>query len=158
MLNRQPQPPRAGRTEHQPVCPQRKVLLRQRLAEQGVIGPKIINRDAALGYARRPAGLKYVNWIVRQCLWYPTPHRAAAQPVVLKRRELSQVFEGADIRQWIELQLALEFEPERAASRFVKVPRDYLNNVRVQGFACTADGIGWGVGHGGSGLPIKNGR
>ena len=116
----------------------RKILLRQRVAEQRVIDAKILDRDAALGHAGRAAGLEHVDRLVGQPLRHPPPHRPAAEPFVLERREFPQIVERADLFERIELQLSLEIEPERAAGRLVKVPGHGLDHVRIQSVASTA--------------------
>ncbi len=102
--------------------PWRKVFVGQRLAEQRVVGAKIVDRDAALGNARRAAGFEHVDRLVGERLGHPAPHRPAAQPFVFERLELFQVVERADFLERIEFQRLGIFEPERAAGRRMKVP------------------------------------
>ena len=144
MLDCQPQPPRPRRAQHQPVRAVRKILLRQRVAEERVVGPKILDRHAALRHARGAARLEHVDRLVGERLRHPPPHRPAAEPLVLERRELLQIVVRAYLGERIELQLLLEIEPERAAGRVVKMPGDRLDHVGIERFACSADGIGGG--------------
>ena len=83
VLDRQPQPPRAGRAEHQPVRAQRKILLRQRVAEQRVVDAKVFDRDAALRDAGRAARFEHVDRLVGQAPSAPTAapaRRGAIRP------------------------------------------------------------------------------
>ena len=121
-----------GGSQHQPVRPLGKILVRQRVAEQRVIGAEVVDRDAALGDARRTAGFEYVNRLVGKRLRHPAPHRAAAQPFVLEGFELRQVGECLDLFQRIELQALGIFQPERAARRFVEMPLHDFMRVGIE--------------------------
>ena len=87
VLDRQPQPARARGPEHQPVRAFREVLVRQRRAEQLVVGAEVVERDARLRNAGRAAGLEHVDRLAGEPLRDPALHRTAAQPLVLERAE-----------------------------------------------------------------------
>ena len=100
------------------------------------------------GHAGRAAGFEDVDRLVGQSLGHPAPHRPAAEPFVLERRKLSAGRRThLHFRERIELQLLLEIEPERAAGRFVKMPGDRFDDVRIEGLAGAADGIVGGGRH-----------
>ena len=77
----------------------------------------VFDDDAALGNARRAAGLEDVDWLVFVGLGDPTPHGAAAEPFVLKQGEFVQIGEAADVLTWVEGEAFGLFEPE-GTSRF----------------------------------------
>ena len=58
VLHREAQAARTARPEHQPVGPLREALVGQRVGEQLVVGPEVVDGDAALRYAGRPARLR----------------------------------------------------------------------------------------------------
>ena len=132
VLHGQPQPPRTRRAQHQPVRPGWKILIRQRAAEQLVVGAKVVDGDAALGHARGAAGLEHVNRLVGAGLGHPAADRPATQPLVLERLELAKVVKRADILERVEFQPRGVIEPERAARRGMEVPLHDLVRMRVQ--------------------------
>ena len=158
VLDRQPQPPRAGRPQHQPVRPLGEELFRQRLAEHLVVDAEIVGDDAALGDAGRAARLEDVDRLVLQPLGHPAAHRAAAQPFVLEQAELFEIVEALHVLARVELKRLGPLQPERRAGVGVEVPFDDLADVGVEPFAGLAHLIGGrGVGrfrdscgHGGS--------
>ena len=148
MLDGQSQSPRAGGPKHQPVGPFGKILLRQRIAEQRIVGAKIVDRDAALGNAGRAAGFEHVNRLVGQRLGHPAPHRPAAEPFVLKLRKLFQIVERPHFLQRIEFQLLGLFQPERAARRWMKMPLHRFIDMGIELIAGGLGKLGDIVGHG----------
>ena len=108
VLDRQAQPPRSGRTEHQPVGAFREVLVGQRRAEQLVVGAEIVAGDARLRRAGRAAGLEDEHRLAGQASRDPALHRSAAQPLVLERPQTFQVAEPLDLGP---------ADPTRASSR-----------------------------------------
>ena len=91
MFDGEPQPARAARADHQPVSALRKLVVRQRLAEQLVVDAEVVDVDARLRHAGAAAGLERVDRLVLVGARHPAPHRAAAQPLVLERAELVEV-------------------------------------------------------------------
>src|SRR5207244_2373753 len=83
-------PARPRRAEHQPVAPPGEELLRQCVAEHLVVGPVVLDDDAALGDAGGAAGLEDVDRLVLQPPGDPAAHRTAAQPLVLEVAEQLQ--------------------------------------------------------------------
>ena len=90
MLHRETQPARAAGPQHQPVGPLGEALIGQRLGEKLVVGPEVVDGDAALRYAGGAAGLEHVDRTVLVRPRHPAPDRAAPQPLVLEVSELSQ--------------------------------------------------------------------
>jgi hypothetical protein len=87
VFDRQPQTPRSGGTQLQPVRAFRKELLGQRIAEFGVVNPEIVHVDAHLRHTRRAARLKDEDRVVGVGLRHPAPHRTAPEPLILKEPE-----------------------------------------------------------------------
>src|SRR5262249_57178281 len=115
VLDRQPQPARPRRPEHQPVGAQRKILFGESLAEHFVVNAKVFDLQAALRNAGRPAGFEGEERLALQPLRQPAPNRPPAQPFVLERRELPEIFEAGDLRSRIPSEFGREIQPERAA-------------------------------------------
>ena len=138
VLDGQPQAPRAGRAEHQPVGSLREVLIGQRVAEQLVVDPEIVARDARLGHAGGAAGLEHVDRLAGAALGDPALHRSAAQPVVLEKTEAPEVVEARDLAPRIPSELLRELQPERATGGRVEMPRDDLADVDVERLALGA--------------------
>ena len=132
VLYGQAQPARARGAEHQPVGARREVLVRQVGAEQFVVGAEVVQGHPALRDARGAAGLEHVDRIVGHRLRHPAPHRAAAQPLVLERRELAQVGETGDVAARVEVELRGEVQPEGRAGLRVKVPLHHVADVGVE--------------------------
>src|SRR5580700_9621383 len=57
------------------------------------------------------------------------PHRTAAEPFVLKRREPPQVGEALDLLAGIPAQLGGKLQPERAAGFRIEMPLDNIPDV-----------------------------
>src|SRR4029079_9133658 len=129
MLDGDPQPAGTAWSEHQPVAVLRKPVLRQRLAEQFVVDPKIVDIDSGFRQDRRPAGLEYEDWLVGVRLRNPAANRTAAKPLVLKQAELVEIAEPAHLFQWVERELLRALEPEKTSGRRVEVPLDDLAHV-----------------------------
>ena len=87
VLDRQAEPARPRRPEHQPVAAAREMPVGQGVAEHLVVDAEVVADDPALGDARGAAGLEHVPRSIRQRFRDPAPHRAAAQPVVLEVAE-----------------------------------------------------------------------
>jgi hypothetical protein len=102
VLNREPEPPRPGRPEHQPVGSRRKKLLGQCVAEHLVVGAEVAGVVSRFRDAGRAAGLEDVGRLVGQTFRHPATDRAAAQPLVFKRRKLFQVVEAFHLGERIE--------------------------------------------------------
>src|SRR5262249_14277808 len=132
MLDGEPQSPRAGRAEHQPVGPLWKVLLRQRVAEHLVVDPVVFDDDAALGDPGGAAGLEDIDRLVLQRFRHPTPHWSAAQPVVLEEAELLQIVEALHLFARIEAEALSLLQPKRRASFGIEMPRHDLADVGVK--------------------------
>ena len=135
VLDRQPQPPRAGRAEHQPVAAPREVLVRQRLAEHLVVDAEVVAVDAASSgcrWCRRSRRRK--TGLPARPFGNPAPHRPAAQPLVLEEAERLQVVEALDLAARIPVELAGELQPERAARRRIEMPRDDLTDPGIHFF------------------------
>src|SRR5262249_975986 len=109
MLYGEPQSPRPRRTEHQPIGPQRKVFLGQRVAKQRVIDAKILAGDPALRNARGAASFEYVDRLPRKAFGNPAADRTPAKPLIFERGKLFEVVERANLAQRIEFQLLLKF-------------------------------------------------
>src|SRR6187431_3360467 len=77
MLDRQPKAPRARGAKHQPIRSHWKILLGKRLAEERIIGAKVVDRNAALRHAGRSAGFKHICRLACQSLGDPAINRAA---------------------------------------------------------------------------------
>src|SRR5262249_54008679 len=80
----QAQPPRARRSQHEPIRTLGKVLLRQGRAEHFIVDAKIIYDDAALRNAGGPTRLEDVDRFALKRFRHPPTHRPAAQPFVLE--------------------------------------------------------------------------
>src|SRR5262249_48486547 len=133
--DRQPQPARTRRPEHQPVRSPREVLVGQRLAEQLVVGPEVFHRDARLWNAGRPARLEDEHWFAGEAFRNPALHRAAAQPFVLEQPEPLQLVERLHFAARVESGLLRELQPERRAGRRIEMPVDDLANPGVERLA-----------------------
>jgi len=85
-----------------------------------------------LGTPVVPPGLEHEHGRAPPVPWAPSAGRAAAEPLVLKWREPSQVGEALDLLAGSQLSLAGEIQPERAASLGIEMPLDNIADVRVQ--------------------------
>ena len=132
VLDRQTQTPRAGRPQHQPVRPAREELVRQRVAEDLVIGAEVVDRHARLRRAGRPARLEDEHRLAGESLGDPPLHRAAAQRFVFERAEALQVRKRLDFLARIPPGLRREVEPERTTGRGIEMPVDDLAHPRVE--------------------------
>src|SRR5688572_16894212 len=97
VLDRQAQPPGPRRSEHQPVRPLRKVLVRQRRAEQLVVGAEVGTGDARLRGARGAPCFEDVDRLIAEPARNPPPHGPAAEPLVLERPQAAKIRERADL-------------------------------------------------------------
>jgi hypothetical protein len=131
VLDRQPQPARPRRSEHQPVGAARKILFGERLAEYLIVGAKVFDLKTALGHAGRPAGFEGEERLALQPLWEPAPHRPTAQPFVLKRRKLPEIFEAGDFAPRIPAELVREVQPEWASRFGIEMPLHDLSHMGV---------------------------
>src|SRR5262249_53596170 len=113
VLDRQAETTRAGRPEHQPVRSPRKELVGQRLAEDLVVGAKVIQVDACFRDARGSTRLEHVDRLSREPLRNPALHGPAAQRLVLELPEAREIREGRDLATWIPAGLLRELEPMR---------------------------------------------
>jgi hypothetical protein len=134
MFDGQSQTPRAGGPEHHPVGSFGEILVGQRVAEEFVVDPVVLDDDATLGNARGAAGLEDVGRLVGEPLRDPAADGAAAQPLILEQRELREIGERADLFARIEAQRFGSLQPERAAGLGVEVPLDRLAGVLVESF------------------------
>ena len=139
VLDRQPQPPRAGRAEHQPVRALREELVRQRVAEHLVVDPEVVDDDAALGNAGGAAGLEDVDRLVRAAPSAPSgapARRAAIRP--RRRPNFLQVVEALDVLERVELERLGLLQPERRAGLRAEVPagRSRAPGRRASRWAC----------------------
>ena len=132
MFDRQPQSPRPGWPEHQPVGSSGKVFVGERVAEVFVVDPMVFDDHATLGNTRRAAGFKHVDRLTRQPFRHPAVDRPAAQPVVFKVRKLLQVVEAFHFGQRVEVVSLGLLQPERAASRFMEMPLHRFHGVSIQ--------------------------
>jgi hypothetical protein len=119
------------------------MLLWQRLAEQRVIGAKIINRNPALRHACCAAGLKYINRLICIRLRNPATHRTASQPLIFEGLKLFQILKRLNVRQRIELQTLFIFQPEGAARRLMEMPLHNLIGLRIERFASLLGGLSY---------------
>ena len=138
VLHRQTQPARPRRSEHQPVGALREVLLRERRAEQLVVGPEVVARNARLRNARRAARFKDEHRLAGQALGHPAPHRTAAQPLIFKRAEPVQIIESRDFLSRVEAQARGLLQPERAPRLWIEMP---LHDVAHMGVKRVARGL-----------------
>src|SRR5262245_51802722 len=134
MLDGQAEAPWSGRPEHQPVRTLGKVLLWESLAEQLVIGAKVVGRHTTLRHAGSPARFEHVDRLVSVRLWHPAPHGPAAQPIVLAQAELAQVLESADIFSWVKAQLGSKLQPKRRSGVGIEVPAHDVAHMCVELF------------------------
>ncbi len=132
MLDRQSKTAGTRGAQHQPVRAFREVLVRQRRAEQLVIGAEILERHAGLRNARRAAGLEHIRRLAGESLRDPALHGTAAQPFVLECRKPRQVAEPADLLPRIPSELVCVVEPERRPRRRIEMPIDDVANMRVE--------------------------
>ena len=135
MLDREPQPARPARSDHQPVRALRKRVVRQRLAEILVVDPEVLVCDSRLRHTRAAAGLEDEDRFVRVRLRHPAPHRSAAQPFVFEGTEAGRGRRTGDVLQRIERQRLRAIEPERTASGRVEMPSNDVADVRVEPLA-----------------------
>ena len=117
MLDGQPQPPRARRTEHQPVGAAGKVFVVKRVAEHRVVDAEVVDIDPALGDAGAAAGLEDVDRPIGIGLGNPAPHRAAAEPFVLEGPSLAR-----SAKQWISSAGPNRAAPHSRARRACRSP------------------------------------
>src|SRR5947209_2138809 len=61
VLDGQPQSPRTGRPEHQPMAATWEMLVRQRLRHYLVIDPVVLDDDSRFRHTGRASGLKDIN-------------------------------------------------------------------------------------------------
>jgi len=132
VLDREAQPARPRRTEHQPVRALGKVLVGQRPAEELVVGAEVLDGDPALGDAGRAAGLEDVNRPSREPFRNPALDRTAAQPLVLEQSEAPQVVEAADLAARVPAEARGEIEPKRRSGGGIEMPVDHLPDPRVE--------------------------
>ena len=145
MLDGEPQAPGTRRPEHQPVRAARKLVVRQRTAEQLVVDAEVFARDARFRNARRAAGLEDVDRLAGQPLRNPALHRTTAQPFILELAEPLQVTERADFAPRIPSGLPRELEPERCAGHGIEVPVDDFAHPAIE---CVLRPAGWRRQHG----------
>ncbi len=134
MLDGQPQPPGTRGPQHHPVASLGEVLVGERVAEEFVVDPVVLDDDATLGNAGGAAGLEDVGRLVGEALGDPTADGAAAEPLILEQRELREIGERADLLPRIEAERFGFLEPEGAAGLGVEVPFDRLAGVLVESF------------------------
>ena len=135
MLDRQAQPARTGRTQHEPVRAFRKKFVGQRLAEELVIDPEILERHTRLRRARCASGLKHIGRLAFAAPGDPAPHRTATQPLILEGAEALEIGEAFDLTTRIPAGLLCEVEPERAAGGRIKMPIHDLAHPRIEPLA-----------------------
>ena len=86
VLDREPQAARPRRPQHQPVGASREEFIRQRVAEDLVVGPEVVDRHAGFRGAGRPARFENEHRFALEPLRDPPLHRTAAQRLVLELR------------------------------------------------------------------------
>ena len=135
MLDREPQPPRPRRPEHQPVGAAREVFIGERVAELLVIGAEVAHVDARLRHAGGATGLEDIGGLAGKALGDPARHRATPEPFVLERGELLQVVVILDLGDRIERQRLRILQPEGAAGGGVEMPGHHLHGMGIEGRA-----------------------
>ena len=133
VLDRQPQPPRAGRAEHQPVRALRKILVGQRVAEDLVVDPEVLARRRASSGCRSCRRSRTRRPACRRSPSAPSAapdRRAATRPRTAPKRFRSA--KPLISRARIPAELRRVVEPERRAGRRIEMPGDDLAHPRVQ--------------------------
>src|ERR1700682_3329684 len=98
------------------------MLVGQRLAENLVVDPKILEADARLRRAGRSAGLEHEHRFSGEALGNPSLDGAAGQPFILQFGESLKVVDPPDLAPRIPAELRRVLEPERTARRRIEVP------------------------------------
>src|SRR5262249_17590394 len=110
------------------------------------VDTKILDVDSALGDAGAAASFEDVDRLIGVCLRHPAPHRAAAEPFVLKRAELGEGIEAADFAPRVPIELLGVVEPKRRAGRGIEVPGNALADPCIQPLAGGTSATGKGIG------------
>ena len=131
VLDRQTQATGSRGAQHQPVRTFGEVLVRQRVAEQLVIPPMILDHHTAFRNASCAARLENVDRFPRMPCRNPTADRTAAEPFIFEIGKLLQVVERLHVLQRVEAQLRLLFQPKRAARLVAEVPMHRAKGVLV---------------------------
>jgi len=139
VLDRQPQAPRPGGAQHQPVAAARKGVVVEAIAEDLVVDLEVVDVDPALRDAGGAAGLEDVEGLPGEAPRQPAAHRAAAQPFVLEVAEELEVGVAADVADRVEVEAPGPLEPERAAGGRIEVPGHDLAHVGVETFPGLGD-------------------
>jgi hypothetical protein len=135
MFDCEPQPARSARAEHQPIGSPGKLVVGKCLAEQLVVGSKILDVDARLRHAGGSAGLENVDRFVGECFRHKPAHRSAAKPLILEQAEFLQIGKPGNVLQRIERELPGALEPEGATGCRIEVPLHDFAHVLVQPLA-----------------------
>src|SRR4029450_1129827 len=108
--------------------------------EHLVVDPEIIDIDSRFRHARGAAGLERADRPASVRLRYPSPHRTAAQPVILKEAEAIEVLVRLHRVPGIPARLPREFEPEGRPGLRAEMPVDDVAHGRIEfGFLDGAD-------------------
>src|SRR6185436_5877703 len=78
------------------------------------------------------AGLKNVCGQVSEAFGNPAANRAAAKPLILERRKLSQIGKRADLFSRIPAQLRSKIQPEKTTGFAIEMPFDDIPHMRIQ--------------------------
>ena len=139
VLDRQAQPPGPRRPEHQPVRPPGEILVRQRRAEQLVVGAEVGAGDACLRGAGGAARFEDIDRLIAKPARHPPPHGPAAEPLVLERPQAPKIGERADLAARIPSELRGKLEPEGTAGGGIEMPVDDVAHLRIEGGAPRLD-------------------
>jgi hypothetical protein len=116
VLDGEPEPARAGRTDHQPGAAAREMLVGDLAGKLLVVGLVVVPADALLRHAGGPAGLEDVVGPALVLLRHPDLGLQVAQRLVLEVREAHQVGEALDFGGGVPAGFLRPIEPERAAA------------------------------------------
>src|SRR5262245_31303571 len=139
MFNRESEPARAGRTNHQPIRSLWKGFFGERFAEGLVVDSKIVDADSSLGNSRAAAGLKHKDGSIGVSSRDPSSNRAAAQPFVFKEAKAREVFVPFDLASRVPVQPFCVVDPEWTTGLGIEVPFDDFADPGVQRFTRVGD-------------------
>jgi hypothetical protein len=132
VFDAKPQSAGAGGTKHQPVCTARKIFIGQCVAEELVVGSKILTIDPRFGSPRGPSRFENKHRFSRESFGNPSLDGTATQPFILEETKTSQVLELLDFPARIETQLFHAIEPKGTTCCGVEMPRDDFTYPRIQ--------------------------
>ena len=133
VLDREPQSPWSGRTNHQPVMISREFLIIQRIGKLAVVHLVVVPADALLGHASGTTGLEDVERLALELLGHPHLRLQIAKPFILEMREFfDNIVKTCYLLNRIPIGLTDPIKPKRTTCFRREMPLHYFQGMGIK--------------------------